>query len=628
LRKYLFPGIIHPMASQENIRNFCIIAHIDHGKTTLTDCLLRLTRTVADFEFEERMMDSNPIEKERGITIKLAPVRMEYTLLPQNAQQAAEHSNLQHSTVGQKYVLNLIDTPGHVDFGYEVSRSLAACEGALLVVDATQGVQAQTLSTYEKAKDLGLVIIPVINKIDLPSADVERTTLELMEMFNVDEHDILKVSAKSALNIEELLRAIIERIPAPIGIVDAPARGLLITSLFDQHKGAIALVRIVDGALRKGDKLEFVRAGISMMPLEIGIYNPIMQKRDDLITGEVGYIATGLKDVRSLKVGDTVTKASDAANVTPLAGYKEPQPMVFLELYPIDASEFSELQDAMSKLVLRDAALQYVGTHSEALGSGLRVGFLGILHAEIVLERLSREFNLELIATSPSVPYQVQMRTGEEIEIHSPAQLPDPSQILNIKEPVAEINLFTPERFSGTVLQMVRERRGHLLESRVVGERIRLDCEVPLSELITDFHDKLKSVTSGYASFEYAVKGFMDVDAVKVDVLLNQEVVEALSFMCVRENAESEGRKIVTKLKEILPRQMFEVPVQAAIGGKVVARETIKAFRKDVTQHLYGGDVTRRKKLLSKQAKGKKKMKQMGRVEVDQDTFLKLLRRD
>lgn len=616
------------MSSQENIRNFCIIAHIDHGKTTLTDCLLRLTRTVADFQFEERMMDSNPIEKERGITIKLAPVRMEYTLPLQTAAENIAEPNLQHSNHGQKYTLNLIDTPGHVDFGYEVSRSLAACEGALLVVDATQGVQAQTLSTYEKAKDLGLVIIPVINKIDLPSADVERTTLELMELFNIDEEEILKVSAKSALNIAELLRAIIERIPAPVGDTDAPARGLLITSLFDQHKGAIALVRVVDGSLRKGDKLEFIRAGESMVPLEIGIYNPTMQKRDNLETGEVGYIATGLKDVRALKVGDTITKASDVEKVIPLPGYKEPQPMVFLELYPIDASEFSELQDAMSKLTLRDAALQYVGTHSEALGSGLRVGFLGILHAEIVLERLNREFNLELIATSPSVPYQVTLRTGEELEIHSPAQLPDPSQILGIKEPVAVINLFTPERFSGTVLQMVRERRGHLLESKVVSERIRLDCEVPLSELITDFHDKLKSLTSGYASFEYTVKGFMDVDAVKVDVLLNQEIVEALSFMCVRENAEIEGRKIVTKLKEILPRQMFEVPVQAAIGGKVVARETIKAFRKDVTQHLYGGDVTRRKKLLSKQAKGKKKMKQMGRVEVDQDTFLKLLRRD
>lgn len=594
------------MSSQDKIRNFCIIAHIDHGKTTLTDCLLRLTHAVDDHQFQERMMDSNPIEKERGITIKLAPVRMEY----------------------DGYILNLIDTPGHVDFGYEVSRSLAACEGALLVVDATQGVQAQTLSTYEKATELGLVIIPVINKIDLPSADVERTTLELMEMFGVDEEEILKVSAKSALNIENLLHTIIAKIPAPTGVVEAPARGLLITSLFDQHKGAIALVRMVDGMLRKGERLQFVRAGESMVPLEIGVYNPAMNKRDALQTGEVGYIATGLKDVRSLKVGDTITRAADADGVKPLSGYKEPQAMVFLELYPIDASEFSELQDAMSKLVLRDAALQYIGTHSEALGSGLRVGFLGILHAEIVLERLSREFNLELIATSPSVPYQVIMRTGEELEIHSPAQLPDPSQILKIKEPVSEVHLFTPERFSGTVLQMVRERRGHLTESKVVGERLRLDCEIPLAELITDFHDKLKSVTSGYASFEYTVKGFAEVDAVKVDVLLNHEVVSALSFMCVRDNAEIEGRKIVSKLKEILPRQMFEVPVQAAVGGKVVARETIKAFRKDVTAKLYGGDVTRRKKLLAKQAKGKKKMKQLGRVEVDQDTFLKLLRRD
>lgn len=603
------------MSSQENIRNFCIIAHIDHGKTTLTDCLLRLTHTVAEHQMEERMMDSNPIEKERGITIKLAPVRMEYPVV-------------QADGTSQTYTLNLIDTPGHVDFGYEVSRSLAACEGALLVVDASQGIQAQTLSTYEKAKDLGLVIIPVINKIDLPSADVERTTLELMELFNINEEDILKVSAKSAVNIEELLHAIITRIPAPTGQLDAPTRALLITSLFDQHKGAIALIRMVDGSLKKSDRLEFLSAKESCVPIEIGVYEPTMKVRTQLQAGEVGYIATGLKDVRALKVGDTITRVADADKVELLPGYKEPQPMVYLELYPVDASEFSELQDAMSKLVLRDAALQYVGTHSEALGSGLRVGFLGILHAEIVLERLSREFDLELIATSPSVPYIVALRTGDEIEIHSPAQLPDPSQILHIREPVALVHLFTPERFSGTILQICRERRGKLLESHVVGERIRLDCEIPLAELITDFHDKLKSITSGYASFEYTVKGFAEVDAVKVDVLLNQEVVSALSFMCVRENAEIEGRKIVTKLKEVLPRQMFEVPVQAAIGGKVVARETIKAFRKDVTQHLYGGDVTRRKKLLSKQAKGKKKMKQMGRVEVDQDTFLKLLRRD
>ncbi len=594
------------MASQDTIRNFCIIAHIDHGKTTLTDCLLRLTHTVEEYQMEERIMDSNPIEKERGITIKLAPVRMDY----------------------QGYILNLIDTPGHVDFGYEVSRSLAACEGALLVVDATQGIQAQTLSTYEKARDLGLVIIPVINKIDLPSADVERTTLELMELFDINEEEIIKVSAKSKLNIDTLLEAIITRIPPPRGIVQAPTRALLITSLFDQHRGAIALVRVVDGSIKKGERLLFVSAHEDYTPIEIGIYAPLMEKRDCLETGEVGYIATGMKDVRALKVGDTITRMADAGTVDLLPGYKEPQPMVFLELYPIDASEFSELQDAMSKLVLRDAALQYVGTHSEALGSGLRVGFLGILHAEIVLERLEREFDLELIATSPSVPYRVVMRTGGEVEIHSPAQLPDPSQILEIKEPIALVHLFTPERFSGPVLQLCRERRGTLLESRVVGERIRLDCEIPLAELITDFHDKLKSITSGYASFEYVLKSYDAVDAVKVDVMLNHEIIEALSFMTVRDNAESEGRKIAAKLKEILPRQMFEVPVQAAVGGKVVARETIKAFRKDVTAHLYGGDVTRRKKLLSKQAKGKKKMKQLGRVQVDQDTFLKLLRRD
>lgn len=602
----LIQGIILPMASQENIRNFCIIAHIDHGKTTLTDCLLQMTRTVADREFEERMMDSNPIEKERGITIKLAPVRMEY----------------------QGHILNLIDTPGHVDFGYEVSRSLAACEGALLVVDATQGIQAQTLSTFEKAKDLGLVIIPVINKIDLPSADVERTTLELMELFNIDDSEIIQVSAKSKINIDVLLEEIIKRIPSPKGVLEAPARGLLITSLFDQHKGAIALVRMVDGQLHKNDRMAFVSAGESYSPIEIGVFEPQMQKRDTLQAGEVGYIATGLKDVRSLKVGDTITRSADLKDVVALPGYKEPQPMVYLELYPVDASEFSDLQDAMSKLVLRDAALQYIGTHSEALGSGLRVGFLGILHAEIVLERLHREFDMELIATSPSVPYEVKLRTGEVLEIHSPAQLPDPSQILEIREPMTLVHLFTPEKYSGAILQLCRERRGELKESRVVGERVRLDIVLPLSELITDFHDKLKSISAGYASFEYTVTGFLAVQAVKVDVLLNYEPVSALSFITVEQKAEYEGRRIVEKLKEVLPQQMFEVPIQATIGGRVIARETMKAFRKDVTAHLYGGDVTRRKKLLAKQAKGKKKMKQLGKVQVDQDTFLKLLRRD
>lgn len=593
------------MRPQEKIRNFCIIAHIDHGKTTLTDCLLRLTHTVAEFQMEERMMDSNPIEKERGITIKLAPVCMEY----------------------QGYILNLIDTPGHVDFGYEVSRSLAACEGALLVVDATQGIQAQTLSTFEKAREMGLIIIPVINKIDLPSADVERTTLELMDLFDCTEEEIVKVSAKTNINIEALLQTIIEKVPSPTGILDAPTRALLITSLFDQHKGAVALIRMVDGSIKKGERVEFISAKESCVPIEIGVYEPTMLKRDELSAGEVGYIATGLKDVRALKVGDTITRASQVNKITPLPGYKEPQPMVYLEIYPVDASEFTSVQDAMSKLVLRDAALQYTGTHSQALGSGLRVGFLGILHAEIVLERLNREFNLDLIATAPSVPYEVLLKTGEVVPVHAPSQLPDPSQIEEIREPITLSHLFTPEQFSGAVLQLLRERRGRLLGSKAVGERIRLDCEIPLAELITDFHDKLKSISSGYASLEYQVSGYTPVAAVKVDIMLNHEIVSALSFITVEENAEYDGRRITEKLKEILPRQMFEVPIQAAIGGRVIARETIKAYRKDVTAKLYGGDATRRKKLLSKQAKGKKKMKQLGRVTVDQDTFLQLLKK-
>lgn len=594
----------------EQIRNFCIIAHIDHGKTTLTDRFLELTTKVKSRKIEERVMDANPIEKERGITIKLAPVCMSYV------------------PVGSKttYTLNLIDTPGHIDFGYEVSRSLAACEGALLVIDATQGIQAQTLTTFYQAQALGLTIIPVLNKIDLPTADVDRTLLEVMELCSVDENDVIQVSAKTGINVPALLEAIVKKIPPPKGDPNAPLRALLMSSYYDAHKGAVAMVRVIDGTLTK-QKLAFVQSGISCMPVEIGTYVPQMLEAKELHTGSVGYVATGLKEIRSLKIGDTLSTQKDAEHVQPLPGFKEAQPMVYMELYPVDTDEFPDLQDSIEKLALRDAALQYSGTHSPALGSGLRVGFLGILHAEIVLERLKREFEVDIIATSPSVTYKMTLKDGSNILVYTPADFPDPSEITKVEEPVAVLHIMTPTKYMSSILDAVRERRGEYVQSHYVGDRVELECTLPLAELITDFQDVLKSATAGYASLEYHIDHFQPIDAVKVSILLNHELIEALSIITVRENAEKFGKKLVAKLKEVIPRQMFEIPVQAAIGGKVIARETIKAYRKDVTAKLYGGDVTRRKKLLAKQAKGKKRMKQFGKLQLDQDTFLAVLKR-
>jgi len=592
----------------QHIRNFSIIAHIDHGKTTLTDRFLRLTKTVSALDFQERMMDSNPIERERGITIKLAPVRMMYTF------------------EGQEYQLNLIDTPGHVDFGYEVSRSLAACEGVLLVVDATQGIQAQTLTNYEKALEQGLIIIPVINKIDLPAADVEMVTLECMEAFGVNEQDIIAVSAKTGVNIEALLHAVIEKIPPPQGNSEKPLKALVITSQFDMHRGAIAYVRVVDGELTK-EKLHLMSSNVTFMPIELGIFTPQQTLIKSLNAGEVGFVATGLKENNLLKVGDTLTTVEAAKEISLLPGYKEPIPMVFMELYPIDGADFAILVDSMSKLTLHDAALQSSSTHSSALGNGLRVGFLGILHAEIVLERLEREFDLDLIATAPSVTYELQLMNGETKTIHTPAEMPDPSYIKQMSEPVTQTIIFTPEEYVSTIIQLVRDRRGELLDNTFIGKRARLAFKMPLSEIITDFHDTLKSASSGFASLEYIITGYEEVDAVKVTIFLNHEAVEPLSFISVRGKAEQDARAIVTKLKEVIPRHLFEVPIQAALGGSIIARETIKAFRKDVTAKLYGGDVTRRMKLLNKQAKGKKKMKQLGKVELNQEAFLAVLKR-
>jgi GTP-binding protein LepA len=583
-----------------NIRNFSIIAHIDHGKTTLTDAFLHLTNTVSNLDLRERIMDSNPIEQEKGVTIKLAPVRMDH----------------------KGYILNLIDTPGHVDFGYEVNRSLAACEGAVLLIDASQGIQAQTLANYQKAKNLGLVIIPVINKIDLPSADIERVMLEVMELIGCEEKEILKVSAKTSEGVEEVLQTIIDKVPAPAGKIDSPLRASIITSIFDNHQGAVAYVRVVDGTLTKQPlKLFFNQELIS--PIEIGIFSPQKVKTNLLKTGEVGYIATGLKDIKNLKIGDTITLAKN--DIQPLPGYKEPTPMVFMELYPIDNKDYHLLLDAMDKLSLHDSALQYSSTHSMALGNGLRVGFLGIFHAEIIRERLTREFDLSLIATAPSVTYEVSLTNNKLSIINNPAEMPDPSVIAGIKEPIAKAFIFSPELYVSSIYKLTREKRGVLIDTKKIGNQTRLEYQIPLAELITDFHDKLKSITSGFGSLEYELDTYQIVDAIKVNILLNKEVVEALSFITTKTQAEKKAKALVAKLKKVVPRQMFEIPVQAAIGGKIIARETIRAFRKDVTAKLYGGDRTRRMKLLSKQSKGKKKMKEIGKVQLNQEAFLAVL---
>lgn len=588
-------------------RNFSIIAHIDHGKTTLTDQLLRLTNTISEREFHERMMDSNPIEQERGITIKLAPVRMEYPQPEQN------------------YILNLIDTPGHVDFGYEVSRSLAACEGVLLVVDATQGVQAQTLSNFEKASALGLKIIPVLNKIDLPASDVEAVTLDVMELFGMEEDEIVSVSAKTGQNIEQLFSAIIQQIPAPTGDSTAPLRALVFTSQYDSHKGVIAYVRVVDGVLRR-ENLRFYASEREFTPVEIGVFKPGMTPVTELTAGEVGYIATGLKDIQAVKVGDTVTTTKNAT-LQPLPGYKEPKPMVYMDFYPIDGDDFLLLQDSLGKLSLHDAAVQYSPTHSVALGNGFRVGCLGVLHNEIVRERLDREFNLDLIATSPSVSYQVELTNGAVEEIHVASELPDPSLIKELREPMTLTTIFTPQEYYGGIATLVDQSRGKLVDTAHLGRRLRLTYQIPLSEIIVRFHDQLKTVSSGFASMEYEISSYQPVDAVRLDIMIQHQKIEALSQIVVRYQAEQIGRSLVKKLKEVIPRQQFEVPIQAALGGKIVARETIKSYRKDVTAKLYGGDATRRKKLLEKQKRGKKRMKDIGKVSLNQEAFLAVLER-
>jgi GTP-binding protein LepA len=598
------------------VRNFSIIAHIDHGKTTLTDRLLLKTGTITARDFTERVMDSNPIEQERGITIKLAPVRMNYTL--------PEHLRQQFGT--PMCQLNLIDTPGHVDFTYEVSRSLAAGEGAVLLVDASQGVQAQTLSNFQKARDEALTIIPVLNKIDLPSVDVDAAKLEMMELFGFDETQIVLVSAKTGEGVDLLLEQLVTQLPQPPQAIDEPLRALVFSSQYHQHKGVVVYVRVVDGKLTVG-QLEFMRTGVAFEPQEVGIFSPTMQPVAAIEAGSVGYIATGLKDIRKAQVGDTIT-ATLLRSSTPLKGYNPPQLMVYMDFYPVDGGDYQDLVDAMDKLRFNDAALQYSPTNSPALGNGLRVGFLGVLHAEIVQERLEREYGLELIATSPSVRYEVKLTNGEEILVHNPAELPEPNLISQIREPVAKVRLLSPQAYLGAVLQLCEAHRGVQHDIEYFGDRVQLTYHIPLPELIVTFHDELKSVSSGFASLEYEVTGYQTVEAVRLIILVNKVPVDALSQIVVKEKAEEQGKFMVKRLKEVIPRQLFEIPVQAAIGGKVIARETVKAFRKDVTAKLYGGDRTRRMKLLEKQKKGKERRKQFGQVEIPQEAFMAVLKRD
>jgi len=591
--------------SQSHIRNFCVIAHIDHGKSTLCDRLLELTGTVTKRDMQEQILDSNPIERERGITIKLAPVRMKY----------------------DNYILNLIDTPGHVDFSYEVSRSLAACEGALLVVDATQGVQAQTLANLHLAQAHNLTIIPLINKIDMPHARIDEARQEL-EVLGFSKEEILEISAKTGANVDKVLDAIIQRIPPPRGEPAEPLRALIFSSQFDTHKGVVVFVRVVDGEIHK-TPLVFMASGSEVTPIEVGYFNPQMEPCDILRCGEVGYIATGLKDVRLAKVGDTITHSPiHASPVTPLAGYKEPKPMVFLSLFPINTDEFTVARELLDKLRLSDSAFTFRPIASAALGNGFHCGFLGLLHAEIVQERLSREFNLNMIATAPSVEYHLTLKSGDAVSIQSATEFPDPSVIEEVKEPVMKVSVYAPSKFVGSIMQLCQEKRGVYIDMKYVADQVEMEYFMPLADMIIDFFDRLKSVSEGYASLDYEFYEFQAVDVVKIDILVNHEKVDALSFLAVRDQAHHRSITIVDRLAEVIPRQQFTIPIQGAIGGTIVARADVKAFRKDVIAKLYGGDRTRKDKLLKKQAKGKAKMKLIGRVEIPQSAFFEVLKRE
>ena len=601
---------------QSRIRNFCIIAHIDHGKSTLADRFLEVTGTVAVRAMADQVLDTMDLERERGITIKAAAARMAY--------QGAD---------GEEYQYNLIDTPGHVDFTYEVSRSLAACEGAVLVVDASQGIEAQTLANVYLALDQGLTLIPVINKIDLPHAETERVAHELERVVGFSEDEIILASAKEGSGIEEILEAIRERVPPPEGDRSGEVKALIFDSKYDAYKGVLAHVRVVDGEMQGRADLRLMQTGKTFEPLEFGIFSPAMQPLEGLAAGEVGYVATGLKEVADCRVGDTVTLAGTPA-AEPLPGYRQAKPMVFAGIYPTDSDQYQELREALERLALNDASLVYEPESSAALGFGFRCGFLGLLHLEIVVERLEREYDLGLLTTAPSVEYEVELRSGEVVAIENPSLLPDPSRIEEIREPWASIDVVTPSRHIGQVMDLVTSRRGQFVRMEYLepesdlapGEaRVLLAYEIPMAEILVDFYDNLKGSTSGYASLDYQPAGYRAASLVKVDVLVNGQVVDALSIITHRENASREGRSLVLKLRSLIPRQMFDVPLQAAIGGRIIARETVRAMRKNVLAKCYGGDITRKRKLLERQAEGKKRMKRVGNVEIPQEAFMAVL---
>ncbi len=597
------------MTDQAHIRNFCIIAHIDHGKSTLADRLLEFTGTVAKRDMSAQLLDQMDLEREKGITIKAQAVRMHYT-----------------ASDGVKYELNLIDTPGHVDFTYEVSRSLAACEGALLVVDATQGVEAQTLANLYLAVEADLTIIPVINKIDLPSAEPDRVKQEVEDVIGLPADECILASAKEGIGTEEILEAIVKQVPPPQGNKDLPPRGLVFDSHYDVYKGVIAYIRMIDGELREGEKVALMASGSTTEILEAGSFQPRMLSLGKLTTGEVGYIATGFKNVKDCRVGDTVTVPASLKEVEALPGYKPAKSMVYAGIYPVEGDDYPLLRDALERLQLNDASLHFEPESSNALGFGYRCGFLGLLHMEIIQERLEREYNLDILATAPSVEYHITKDSGEVVKVSNPSQFPSPGEIEKIEEPQMLITLFTPTRYIGTLMDLVTGKRGMFKEMKYIeAERVQLSYQMPLSELITDFYDQLKSRTQGYASLDYSFGDYQEADLVKLDILVNAVSVDALSLIVHRDKAYYQGRALVEKLRSLIPRQLFEVPVQAAIGSRVVARETVKAIRKDVLAKCYGGDISRKRKLLEKQKEGKKRLKMVGNVEIPQEAFMAVL---
>jgi len=598
-----------PNPRQSKIRNFCIIAHIDHGKSTLADRLLEMTGTLTEREMQDQVLDTMELERERGITIKAQAVRLVYRYRD-----------------GEEYILNLIDTPGHVDFTYEVSKSLAACEGALLVVDASQGIQAQTLANLYLALEHDLEIIPVINKIDLPSARPDWTKAQIEEVIGLDASDAPLISAKNGIGIEEVLDRIIERIPPPEGDEDAPLKALIFDSYYDNYRGVITYVRIKEGMVRPGQRIRIMSNGKEFEVTEVGIFRPYLAPVDELKAGDVGYIAAGIKNVGDTRVGDTITGADRPAS-EPLPGYRKLQPMVYCGIYPADGAKYEDLKEALAKLQLNDASLVFEPETSAALGFGFRCGFLGLLHMEIIQERLEREYDLDLVTTAPSVVYRIYKKNGEMVEVSNPVEMPQPADIDHMEEPVVRAQIIAPTEYVGDIMELCQERRGEFKHMEYLeSTRVMLTYQLPLNEVIYDFFDALKSRTKGYASFDYELTGYSESDLVKLDILLNGQVVDALSVIVHRDKAYARGRAIVQKLKEVIPRHLFEIPIQAAIGSRIIARETIKALRKDVLAKCYGGDVTRKKKLLEKQKEGKKRMRQVGSVEVPQEAFMSVLK--